>query len=371
MTSEEVKKIHINFIVCGPRTGSTLLSSMLNMHPEVISPVEEPFSYNLYFKYHNVKKWTRSVIDDYCKDFFLFSGNLLSFQFGTKNELKERLLKHEKALDFNLVVRLTYLCFIPLKHKKGITTIVDKQIKMSNYLLQASTMYPEAKFVLLYRNPLDNIPRRKRMLDNGYKKKRKQSFMYNALNWNYDYSLLMRDKEKISPDRILEVKYEDLILDPKTQLQKICNFLAIPYSDQLLEYDEIYKKSFEKLSSEYDISSYLLSHLGLTQKPLPSKIGAWKKELDPADANVIWDICGKTAEKMGYTRDPSIASVSRGLPYYLRYTKLLILKYSIQHLWISLPFSVQALLKKMKYGKSKFNYVPLFHSSATTANANK
>jgi hypothetical protein len=46
----DLKNISLNFILSTGRTGSTLLSSMLNMHPEILSVSEEPFAYNLYPK---------------------------------------------------------------------------------------------------------------------------------------------------------------------------------------------------------------------------------------------------------------------------------------------------------------------------------
>jgi hypothetical protein len=42
---QDIDKISLNFILSTGRTGSTLLSSMLNMHPNVISTSEEPFAY--------------------------------------------------------------------------------------------------------------------------------------------------------------------------------------------------------------------------------------------------------------------------------------------------------------------------------------
>ncbi len=361
METEKIRNIRLNFIVSGPRTGSTLLSTMLNMHPEVVSPIEEPFAYNLYARYHRITEWTEAVIDAYCRDFFLFSDENLGFQFPGKDELRDSLRAHRESLDFHLAIRLTYLLFIPLKDKQAVTTIVDKQLKMTVCLKQLADRYPDAKFILLYRNPLDNIPRRKKLLENKYKRQT-QSLTYNALNWNYDYGVLLRDKEKLDPRRLLEIHYEELIREPETVLQRICTFLQLPYTETLTGYAPLLEELFEKVKKKDPETGKLLQqHMGITRKPNPAKIGAWKKELRAEEANLIWSICGKTAEKMGYTRDPDIRPARKSIRYYLLKIRMYLFKYGVQHVWFSLlPYSLKALIKKLMYGKRKSRFEPMF-----------
>jgi hypothetical protein len=97
------------------------------MHPNVISPHEEPFSYTLYQKYGDIKHWTSKEINSYCNDFYFFLKGKLN-RFGTKEGLRVALETHKPDLTFEIVIHLTYLSFFPEKDKTGITTIVDKQL---------------------------------------------------------------------------------------------------------------------------------------------------------------------------------------------------------------------------------------------------
>ena len=51
LTRQQIERIPIHFILCTERTGSSLLSLMLNISPKVLSPSEEPFALFLYNKY--------------------------------------------------------------------------------------------------------------------------------------------------------------------------------------------------------------------------------------------------------------------------------------------------------------------------------
>ena len=123
---QNLDKISLNFILSTGRTGSTLLSSMLNMHPNVISTSEEPFAYNLYSKYHSVSNWNDEMIESFCNDFFLFSEGKLDAQFGSKEDLKDILKKNQSILHGINAIKLAYFAFLTNKNKSEITTIVDK-----------------------------------------------------------------------------------------------------------------------------------------------------------------------------------------------------------------------------------------------------
>src|ERR1039457_7247395 len=129
MGIQQVKDIKLNFILAIARTGSTLLSSMLNTHPNVISTIEEPFAYNLYPKYKSIEQWTSETIQEFCYDFYLFSEGRLEVQLGTKKDLETILETNQSSLNAEIAIKLAYLCFFPHKDKNEINTVVDKELK--------------------------------------------------------------------------------------------------------------------------------------------------------------------------------------------------------------------------------------------------
>lgn len=111
------QSLSLNFILSTGKSGSTLLSSMLNMHTNIISTIEEPFAYNLYPKYKGVTDWNEKIITEFCSDFFLFSEGKLELQFSNKNELYFILKENQKNLTGELAIKLSYLAFFPDKVK--------------------------------------------------------------------------------------------------------------------------------------------------------------------------------------------------------------------------------------------------------------
>lgn len=311
------------------------------MHPAVKLAMEEPFCYNLYSAYSKVTVWSQEKINQYCDDLYLFSTWRLKPQFVGREQLQKVLEEHKESLDFELVLRLTYLCFLPVKNENNITTIIDKELALHNQLYEVSEMYPQSKFILLYRNPLDSLARR-----NHLRKKmgKKRSFLEEAITWKYNSNNLFANKNKIDVSRILELKYEDLILDPEKELKRVCSFLELEYDVDMLNYHKV-----EMSNEEGDTTSAFASiNEGITKKPMPSKIGEWKTTLSKKDAAAIWNVCGAEAVKMGYEKDSAIELTKREKGHYLLYVKLFLKKDAIPKVWSLLPYFVKKVLKRMK-----------------------
>lgn len=349
MEIEQIKNIKINFILTTERTGSTLLSSMLNSHPNVISTIEEPFAYTLYPKYSKIKEWTSKTIQEFCYDFFLFSEGILEVQFGTKMYLEKTLETYKSHLNVNTAIRLTYLCFFPNKEKVEISTVVDKQLKFHFCLDKVAEFYPQSKFIILYRDPRDQAHARYRM---SQKKKRKEDYFLIAKIWMFTYGRLNNYLNKIGNSRFLEIKYEDLVTNTEIELNKICSFLNITYNPSMLKYDEFVKEGISKSNlNEDSLKEFTSFHRGITQKIDTDKIDAWKRELKEKEANTIWTVCGVLAEKIGYKKNAQFTKQYKTFKNYLTLISISIKRYLTIHFYYNSPFYIKYLLKKLKYGR--------------------
>ena len=345
----QINNIKINFILTTARTGSTLLTTMLNMHPNIISTIEEPFAYNLYPKYKKIKTWTSDTIKEFCYDFYLMSEGFLEVQFGTKNDLETLLEANKSDLTVETAIKTAYLCFFPNKIKTEITTVVDKQLKFHLCLKKVAKFYPLSKFIILYRDPRDQALARFKM----FEKLNKQKDYYQIAHiWKYCYSKLHKLKNKIGINRFLEIKYEDLVSNPDIELKKICSFLDIRYSKEMLNYDKQVRPplAFNKengLSQNNNISSL---HDGITNEVSKDKIGFWKKGLKAQEANLIWTVCCELAEKIGYAREGNFIKQKISFKNYLTHLNILRIR-MITLLYYSLPISIKHTLFQMKFGK--------------------
>ncbi|MES2763231.1 MAG: sulfotransferase [Bacteroidota bacterium] len=350
-----LKNTSLNFILSTGRTGSTLLSSMLNMHPKILSVSEEPFAYNLYPKYKNVTNWTDKTIEQFCYDFYLFSEGKLEPQFGKKDDIINLLKEHRSVLTGENAIKLAYFAFFPNKDKSQVNTIVDKELKFHHFLNEVADFYPTAKFIMLCRDPRDNVLVK---IKRAIKKKKKPNTFFLAKVWNYEYTTLNKKLSILDKDRYIKVKYEDLVEKPEEILKKITSFLNLPYNQVMLNYDENIKEEVKRNESAIGdtVKQHLsLFHEGLTQKVNTEKVNLWKKELSHEENDLIWSICEKTALSNGY-----IADGCKTVPYFKPGMIKQLLKFHLDknltpYIYYSLPYSIKYFIKKVKYGKNLKN----------------
>lgn len=351
----DIKNISLNFILSTGRTGSTLLSSMLNMHPEILSVSEEPFAYNLYPKYKNVVNWSDETIEQFCYDFYLFSEGKLEPQFGKKDDIVKILKEHQSILTGEYAIKLAYFAFFPNKDKSQVRAIIDKELKFHHFLNEVADFYPNSKFIVLSRDPRDNVLIK---LKRAIKKKKIPSVIFLAKTWNYEYTTLNKKLKSIDSSRYLKVKYEDLVETPDLVLKQITSFLNLPYNDVMLRYDENIKEEVKK--NETNIGDTVKQHLslfheGLTQKVNTDKVGIWKTELTEFQNNKIWTICEKTAIENGYSSDGCKPISYLKLRMFKGLIRYYFDKIIIPNIYYALPYSMKYLIKKIKYGKNLKN----------------
>lgn len=59
---------------------------------------------------------------------------------------------------------------------------------------------------------------------------------YLARKWEEEQRLSLQIRKQLGPSRVIQVRYEELIHDPKSEMHRICAALGIPYSDEVFEY---------------------------------------------------------------------------------------------------------------------------------------
>jgi hypothetical protein len=103
-----------------------------------------------------------------------------------------------------------------------------------------------------------------------------------AKMWDSKYS---RNTEFLEFENVILVRYEDLIKDPASVMARVCNFIEVEFSGNLLEVEV--KGSSTECDSE--ARGFLITN---TEK--------WRSLLPYCDQVVADTICGKTASTFGY-----------------------------------------------------------------------
>lgn len=277
ITTIQNKQIHTHFLLCTERTGSSLLSLMLNIHQNITCPSEEPFAVFFYNKYKNKTRWTDNELLKFIDEFWLMSEKNLDLFFTTKQILFNQLQQHKDNLNYNKLCDIIYLQFFEPKPKNEIKIILDKQIKYFFYLKKLIKIYPDSKFIILVRDPRVNAIRKKnRNLNSG------TNPLYLVALWNNTYKninyLLSKNKS------VLVVKYEDLVSNPENTLKTICNYLNVQYYDKLVKTEGIYETFLDIQKSK--VNTDHLNYLKDFQSSLFGKINKEKISLQNDEINV-------------------------------------------------------------------------------------
>lgn len=213
------------FIVGSPRSGTTLLSAMLNNHKRLCCGPETQF-----FNKINLKKlrkhlssddWIENSISLLC-DISLSNQSVLEL-FGFSNNDIFNYLSNRTA-SVNSV--LESLC-----HNFALKNNKERWIeKTPNHLLHLITirdLYPKAKIIRIIRDPRDSsisIAKLPWSHNNLY---------LNCKLWKKWYEISESFFE--NDNNNLTLKYESLVNNPKKELESICNYIDEEFSLELLD----------------------------------------------------------------------------------------------------------------------------------------
>ena len=229
------------FLIGFPRSGTTLLDTILRSHPKIDVLEEKPIVDKFIEKLHQK---TLSKFE-----------NLNSPTSSIRNEMRK----------FYFDQRNKYL----INKKKSI--IIDKMPLNIIYVAEIFRFFPKAKFILAIRNPYDCVLScfmQNFLLNNA---------MSNFLNINDSakmYNMVMNlwqiYTKKFSID-FHTIKYEELVLNFKKSVLNLLNFLDLPWSDEVSEFYKTSQKRGIIATPSYNQVS----------QPLYSKsIGRWKNYED-------------------------------------------------------------------------------------------
>lgn len=299
------------------RSGTTLLVTMLDAHPDIamsyelfpslLAPVREHPSVDL--------PWLIEVfsnadsLEDALNTAGAKSSNLKTFlarcrrseldQQGIISVLKEHV---SEGLDFSTEssrMKFVERCCIPKMSALG-----KKRwgAKCNNNYDAYLSAWPDAYFINIIRDGRDVLASQ---LNTGtFSKKFSDLVERVGRSWvnthTRFYELLDKGNVHAYP-----LFYERLVSNPEVEVRKLCGFLGIPFSDSLLTYYDqdltIYKPEAGRHISLPRIS-----------KPLDTrKIGRWRSELSDEQLEQFYRIARETLVKLGYMQVSDDVTSSR------------------------------------------------------------
>jgi hypothetical protein len=235
------------FILSSPRSGSTLMRVMLNSHSQILAPHEvhlRDIRVSVPYKYAVHAIWELGLDRRDLQDL-----------------LWDRLMHRELLLS-------------------GKSLLVNKTPSDALIWRDIVECWPDARFIFLLRHPL--------AVTASWNKARKGWSRQRAAE---DILTYLEGVESARQERGgLTVRYEDVTADPERELRRICEFLGVPWEDQMLNYGEVGNSTF--VTGLGDWSGKIRSGKVQPARPLPA---------DEEIPEVLREISGKWGYLRGST----------------------------------------------------------------------
>ncbi|NBU46861.1 MAG: sulfotransferase [Flavobacteriales bacterium] len=328
------------FIVGLGRSGSTLLTSILNNHSDIKAIPEIPLVMFFLHEFKNIKEKSEKLE----KNSVVYLDLIQNIRPQSIINLKTENLHKIQYSNYREFCESVFSQFEIVNSIGAYKFYIDKNPQYTFYINELIEIDPNAKFIMLVRDYRDNVLSRMEKPHN-----KTDHPAYNAFRNRFYLKEL--SKKKGIKNSIL-IRYEDLAKSPEFEIKKICDFLCIPFNQKMFEFD---KAQYSNLTvKRSDMNEFINKHFSNLGKPITeASVGKWKNKLNDKEIQLIESICHKYGKGFNYSNSsitkPYVYYVIRYLPHYLL-AKWHILK---DRLIYYVPSSIK--LKRLKNIHQKFS----------------
>lgn len=275
------------FIIGSARSGTTLLRMMLNAHPEVAVPPESRFVTDLYS--------TEEVVTEEFLNRLAAHPRWRSWETPIADVRAQ--IGGRARIPYTEAVEAAYETFA---RARGKSRFGDKTPRYIEELPLLARLWPRAKFVHLVRDG------REVALSFGDVPFGPKTVARAAALWNERVVHGMESGRPLGPDRYREMHYEDLVENPREEVESLCRFLEVDFDPVMLDYAE---------SSQVEVLDRAKLYNPHVTRAI-TRTRSWREEMPKAQIEVFEAVAGDTLAAMGYERvfpAPSIGAKLAGL----------------------------------------------------------
>ncbi len=290
------------FVVGSPRSGTTLLERMLDMHPR-LAIIHESHWITRFFKRRVGITRDGMVTPELLHR--LAEHRRFHLLKMSRDDLAG-LLEVGGAISYaDFVARI----FDLYGERAGKPLVGDKTT--GGYLRNLPVLHalwPDARIVHLVRDGRDVClsmliwPKASRAAG-GYEIWKENPVATTALWWDWQVRLALEGGEAIGPGRYREVRYEALVARPADECRALCSFVDLPFDEALLRFNE------GRVSEAPGLSA--------NQAWLPPTPGIrdWRTEMPHPDVELFEALAGDLLSILGYDRafdtiSPAVAATA-------------------------------------------------------------
>lgn len=115
--------------------------------------------------------------------------------------------------------------------------------------------------------------------------------------WAHRLAFGLAAESRFGGDRVMRVRYEELLTEPRATLDRLCAFVGVGFEDAMLDGDGLRVPEF---TSQW--------HQLVGSKPDPTRATAWQRDLSPRQIEIFESITGELLPYLGYQLDYGLAA---------------------------------------------------------------
>lgn len=247
------------FIIGSPRSGTTLLRLILDSHPNISCGPETHFLSEL-SKIVNTR-WEQVETFGFDKAYW-----------------------HQKIASFFDSFQTEYA------QKRGKGRWAEKTPKYTTMLDFINELFPDSQMIHIIRDGRDVVTSHRDRW--GYK-----VAMRSINDWKTYVTMANEFGKKVSSDRYIEVRYEELVTQPENILRGLFTYLNEPWDPVVLKHNEVEHDMREVSPGDTENSRRTATAKSAIHS---SRVGAGKGELDPLLKGMLYFRAGKLLNELGY-----------------------------------------------------------------------
>ena len=277
------------FVVGAPRSGTTVLTNILNAHPQILLTNESATVIQISEMIENSRIGVRE--------------GLLFGKIHTKL-WADLLLSRMRDL-----VERFYVCVAEVEGKSisdGTDALVyygEKHPHLKDYSSILESAFPDARYIYVVRDPRDSALSIASMSGDSYSD--------SLLNWKMFDDSYTEFFESVSPDMVHLVRYEEFVADYDGCVSRVLDWLGLDPDSQVTEHIERYSNVDAHTLPNVN---HVLSKADNTPQPpeqdeqetpaanqfLQGSVGRWQRELPDEDLGIADSVVGEALERYGY-----------------------------------------------------------------------
>ena len=291
------------FVVGTPRSGTTLTARVLGNHPLLFMPGETHFFDDLYarreqlgfpFEPQGAKRIAERLMTlygrynepaDQARIEALIDAVTLAGQI------------REHCRDYGQVLRL----FMELQMQATLRAIWGNNAPRDIFnIREISAFYPDARIVVCVRDPRDFLGSYKgkwRATAQAEVDRLRRLYhpVVTSLLWKASMKQLSTIERVFSPDQVLVLPYEKLVVVPEDCAVALCRHVGVEYDPRMLEVE---------FSNSSDLE-------GAAGRIFSTSVGSWRKRISDNEAWIAERLCAPEMCRLGYPREAANVSYLR------------------------------------------------------------